>query len=101
MKRDLIRSLTLQTKTETDNGLESVVTWVDGSEYRVTVAPAGTAALERAQLRSESVTHTALAPRGLALTTDGHRFKDGSTVYRVVEVTDTPRATVLSLEVQS
>lgn len=101
MKRDLVKSLTLQTKTTTDDGLGEVTSWTDGSAYRVTVAPAGVAQIERAQLRSELVTHTGLAPRGLDLQPGDHRFKDGSTIYRIVEVQDTPRATVIGLEAQS
>lgn len=101
MKRDLVKSLTLQTRSTTDDGLGEVTTWTDGSAYRVTVSPAGVGQLQRAQLLSEVVTHTALAPRGLGLTPSDHRFKDGTTVYRIVEVTDTPRASVVALEVQS
>jgi len=101
VRRDLATTLTLQTRTVTGSGTERAATWTDGSDYRLEVAPAGKAALERAQLMAERVTHTALAPRGLALSTDGHRFKSGSTIYRIVEVVDTPRKTVVSLEVLS
>lgn len=99
MKRHLVESLTLQTKSETGSGTQRVESWTDDSAYRVTITPASNQQVERGQLTGERVTHTGIAPRGLNLTPNGHRFKSGTTIYRIVGVTDTPKGTVLSLEV--
>lgn len=98
MKRDLATSAVLQTASTSDNGLEEVTSWSDGSTYRVTILPASTSLIERAGLRDDVVTHQAIVPRGLSLSPQTHRFKVGTQIYRIVEVTDTPFKTVVALE---
>lgn len=97
----LVKSLTLQTQITSGSGTNRVASWSGSDQYSVLVVPASVSQVERAQLAGQIVTHTAVIPRGLALTPNGHRFVDGSDVYRVVGVTDTPRETVALLELQS
>lgn len=101
MRRHLRENLTLQLKSETSGGLEPDVTWSDVDTYALTVIPASTRTIELSQYLGVSVTHTALAPKGLTVTATDHRFESGSTIYKVVEVTDTPMGVLLNLEVQS
>ena len=93
-----MRSLTLQTATTTDNGLQVVTSWAGGTAINVTLVPATKSDIELAGLRGERVTHTALVPTGVAVTTTKHRFLDGSTVYRVASVVTAPKHTVCVLE---
>lgn len=98
MKRALTQKAYVQTSELVDNGLESVVTWNDGSWYPTRVLPASYADIQRAGLRDEVATHSAIMPRGLSLSTLGNRLKVGTQIYRIVSVMQTTRSTVLLLE---
>jgi len=89
---------TVQTAVTTDNGLEEVVTWSDGTNVRLSLQPASTALIQRAGLLDDVVTHQAILPRGLSLVPSVNRILVGSDVYRIVEVTPTPFDTIALLE---
>lgn len=98
MRRHLQRLLTLQTAALADDGLQVKPTWTGGTPVSVTLTPATKSDVEKAGLRGERVTHMALVPFGVAVKTTVHRFLDGSTVYRVVDVVQTPKFVVCGLE---
>jgi hypothetical protein len=60
--------------------------------------PATKSDVELAGLRGERVTHTALCPHGITVTTDAHRFVEGPTVYRIASIVPAPKHTVVVLE---
>ena len=101
MRRALAASLTLQTATLSDNGLERARVWAGGTATTVQLMPASRSDVELAGLRGERVTHTAIVPYGVTVTTDLHRFLDGTTVYRVASVAATPKNLVCVLEATS
>lgn len=99
MRRDLVESVTVQTKSETGVGTSRVESWADTSTYRALITPASTSSIERGQLLGASVTHTIVLPRGVTVTPDGNRLRSGSTTYRVRRVIDTPVGVIVDAEV--
>ena len=98
MRRHLQRSLTLQTASLADDGIQVKPTWSGGTSVSVTLTPATKSDVEKAGLRGERVTHMALVPFGVSVLTTKNRFLDGTTVYRVVDVVQTPKFVVCGLE---
>ena len=101
MRRALARALTLQTATFSDDGLQNVPSWVSTSVFTVQLVPASKTDMELARARGERVTHTALVPYGLSLSTTKNRLLDGATVFRISQVVPAPKNTVLVLEAMS
>jgi hypothetical protein len=101
VRRALARVLTLQTATFADDGLQSVPSWVSTSAFTAQLVPASKTDLELAGARGERVTHTALVPYGLTLSSTKNRLLDGSTVFRISQVVPAPKNTVLVLEAMS
>lgn len=98
MKRALTTTAVLQNSALTDNGLESVVSWVDGPSYPARILPASNAEVQRAGLRDDFATHAAILPRGVSVSAMKTRLKVGTQIYRVLSAMNTTRSTVLSLE---
>lgn len=98
MRRSLNRTLSLQTATIADDGLQNKPTWATTSTVDVPLVPAARADSQLAGMRGERVTHMALVPKGLALQVDKNRFLDGTVVYRIVSVTEAPKHSVCMLE---
>jgi len=91
------RSLTLETATATDDGLEAKPTWTTTRTLTVELAPASMAQQQLAGANGQAVTHTALVPVGVALDPRKHRFTAGGAQYDLVSVTSTPRGVVAQL----
>ena len=101
MRRALAKSLSVQTASLADDGLQVKPTWVTTSTVVVELMTATKDDVVSAGLRGERVTHTAKAPYGLALKETTHRLLDGSTVFRISRIVTAPKNTVLVLEATS
>lgn len=98
MKRALTVNAYVQSSVLTSNGLEDVVTWQDGAQYPVRILPASAAEVQRAGLRDDFATHSAVLPRGLTLSAMKNRLRVGTQIYRIVNTMNTTRSTMLLLE---
>ena len=98
MRRALARSLSVQTASLADDGLQMKPTWATTSTVVVQLMPASKSDVQLAGLRGERVTHTAVAPYGLTLKETTHRLLDGSTVFRISSIVAAPKNTILVLE---
>ena len=96
----MVRNLTLQTATATDDGLENKRSWADSGSHVVTLVPATASELRRAELLGQAITHTAFVPKGLSLSTHNHRFEDEAAgqYLRLVIVNNAPMRDVVWLE---
>lgn len=101
MRRSLNKTLSLQTATLADDGLQVKPTWATTSTVDAPLIPASRQDSQLAGMRGERVTHMVLVPVGLSLQVDKHRFLDGTRVYRIVSVTEAPKHSVCMLEAMS
>jgi hypothetical protein len=101
VRRALQKTMRLQTASTTDDGLQHKRVWIDSGNVTLTLLPASKTDVELAGLRGERVTHSALVPTGVAITTNAHRFMDGATVYRIASAVYAPRGLSCVLEATS